>query len=114
MFWQLILLAFFASVRATEEEQADGNGTPYEDVCVGLIESIRFQYEFIEGTGRKDIIWIKLDSEMQENYTNKQDFAYALNEAFLRKARVRLLTKTCRTGDFGFGQFEILDIGQQK
>lgn len=80
-------------------------------ICNGRIESIRYSYEDM-GQGKKDIIHVKLESEIRENYTDKKDLGHGLTEAFLRKARIRLITASCRSGDGGFAQYEILDLGE--
>lgn len=83
----------------------------YESPCTGRINSLRVSFE---GTGnaKKHKIYVQLDTEIAENYTRAGQLMRPLVEAFMKKAKIRLITNTCRSGDYGFGSVVILDRGE--
>lgn len=72
--------------------------------CFGKILYARF---FLEGDERnnKPIMVIKLDTEKTEHYTDVIDLHRQLFQAMIRGIKVKLITKSCRSGDRGFGRF---------
>lgn len=83
----------------------------YDDSsCTGRIASIRVSFEG-NGNAKKHKIYVQLDSEIAENYTRAGELMRPLVEAFMRKAKIHLITNSCRSGDYGFGSFVILDRG---
>lgn len=74
--------------------------------CTGRIKAIRYGSEG-EGNSRKDLIYVALDTSIQENYTRVLGLQRPLIEAFIRQAEIHLITKSCQ-GEGGFADFEIL------
>ncbi|XP_055315686.1 uncharacterized protein LOC129575735 [Sitodiplosis mosellana] len=84
----------------------------YEAPCAGIIKAIRFTFEG-EGRNKKNKIHIQLNTEISENYTRASTLIRPLIEAFIRKAKIHLITNSCRTGDLGFASYNLLDRGSR-
>lgn len=84
----------------------------YSAQCTGIILAIRFTFEGEQNLDKTDYrIHVQLNTEISENWTRGIHLIRLIVETFIRKAKVRLNTATCRTGDLGFGSFSVLDRG---
>ena len=84
----------------------------YDGQCIGIIQAIRFTFEGEQHPDKTPfLIHVQLNTEISENWTRGTNLIRLLVETFIRKAKVRLNTSTCRTGDLGFGSFSVLDRG---